>query len=217
MTAAKPKKRRPKGPGRLSAEDTALLSGRLLDAAQSVFIKMGYARATMDAIARAAGASRKTIYARYANKAEVLTAVVNRLLDTALGPHEAEPASQPAAREPRAFLMQIAQEISGLSSLPQVAGLNRLIMAEAAQIPELARLFINLHERAIANIGRALEGLKADGHLPNLPPTDLAAMLFIEMIDSVPRLRGVLGQPLSKKETEALITTAVDVFVRGTA
>ena len=56
---------------------------------------MGYARATMDAIAKAAGASRKTIYARYANKAEVLTAVVNRLLDTALAPHEAEPVRGP--------------------------------------------------------------------------------------------------------------------------
>src|SRR5262245_62087188 len=110
MTVTKTRKRRPKGPGRLSAEETALLSGRLLDAAQSVFIEMGYGRATMDAIAKAAGASRKTLYARYANKAEVLTAVVNRLLDTALAPHEAEPPSQPATRAPRAFLMQIAHE-----------------------------------------------------------------------------------------------------------
>jgi AcrR family transcriptional regulator len=215
MTTARPRKRRPKGPGRLSAEETALLSGRLLDAAQSVFIEMGYARATMDAIAKEAGASRKTIYARYANKAEVLTAVVNRLLDTALAPHEAVPVSAPAVREPRALLMQIAHEISGLSSTPQVAGLNRLIMAEAAQVPELAQLFINLHERATDNIGRSLERLKADGHLAHLPPTNLAAMLFIEMVDSVPRLRALLGKPLSKRETEALITTAVDLFLRG--
>src|SRR5262245_23079791 len=215
MTPAKSRKPRPKGPGRLSAEETALLAGRLLDAAQSVFIEMGYARATMDAIAKAAGASRKTIYARYANKAEVLTAVVNRLLDTALAPHEAEPASEPAGREPRALLLQIARELSTLSSTSQVAGLNRLIMAEAAQIPELARLFINLHERATATVGRSLESRQAVGHRPHLPPPYLAAMIFIEMVASIPRLRALLGQPLSRKETETLITTSVDLFLRG--
>ena len=215
MTAAKARKRRARGPGRLSAEDTALLGGRLLDAAQSVFIEMGYARSTMDAIAKAAGASRKTLYARYANKAEVLTAVVNRLLDTALAPHEAEPVMALAGRDPRSLLLQIAQEISGLSALPQVAGLNRLIMSEAVQVPELAQLFIDLHERATANIGRSLEALKMEGGLTHLPPTNLAAMLFIEMIDSVPRIRALLGRPLPKKENEALITAAVDLFLRG--
>lgn len=214
MTAARTRKRA-KGPGRLSAEETALLSGRLLDAAQSVFVEMGYARATMDAIAKKAGASRKTIYARYANKAEVLTAVVNRLLDTALAPHEAESASAFGGREPRALLMQIAHELSGLSSAPHIAGLNRLIMAEAVQVPELARLFINLHERAVANVSRSLEALKNERRLPNLPPPHLTATIFIEMVASVPRMRALLGQPLSKKENEALVTTAVDLFLRG--
>jgi len=215
MTPSKARKRRPKGPGRLSAEETALLSGRLLDAAQSVFIEMGYARATMDAIAKAAGASRKTIYARYANKAEVLTAVVNRLLDTALAPHEAETSSAPAVRDPRQFLLQLGHELANLSAAPHIAGLNRLIMAEAAQVPELARLFIDLHERAIADVGRSLEPLRGDGRLAGLPPTDLAAVIFMEMVSSVPMIRAVLGQPLSKKENEALVTTAVDLFLRG--
>jgi len=87
------------------------------DAAQSVFIELGYARTTMDSIARAAGASRKTLYARYANKAEMLTAVVNRLLDAALAPHEAPPAAEPAPREPRALLLQLSHELS--SSRPR--------------------------------------------------------------------------------------------------
>ena len=217
MTAAKTRKRRPKGPGRLSAEDTALLSGRLLDAAQSVFIEMGYARATMDAIAKAAGASRKTLYARYANKAEMLTAVVNRLLDSALAPHDAEPAPEPKGREPRALLLQIAHELSSLSAAPHIAGLNRLIMAEAVQVPELARLFMDLHERAIATVGRSLESLRSEGRLTHLPPPNLAAMIFIEMVASVPRIRALLGQPLSRKETDALIATAVDLFLRGAA
>ena len=204
-----------KGPGRLSAEDTARLSGRLLDAAQSVFIERGYARSTMDAIARAAGASRKTLYARYANKTEMLTAVVNRLVDAALVPHEADLTAAPAKQDPRALLLEIAHELSSLSAAPHIAGLNRLIMAEAVQDPGVLRLFIDLHERAIANVVRSLEVLKDEGRLTHLPAPRLAAMLFIEMAASVPRLRALLGQPLPRKETEALITMAVDLFLRG--
>jgi hypothetical protein len=44
------------------------LECRLLDTAEAVFLELGYTRATIDAIAKAAGATRKTIYARYANK-----------------------------------------------------------------------------------------------------------------------------------------------------
>jgi len=88
-------------------------------------------------------------------------------------------------------------------------------MAEAVQVPELARLFIDLHERAIANVVGSLETLKAEGRLTHLPAPRLAAMIFIEMAASVPRIRALLGQPLSRKETEALITTAVDLFLRG--
>ena len=67
----------------------------------------------------------------------------------------------------------------------------------------------------MANVGRSLEALKSEGRLPDLPPPHLTAMIFIEMVASVPRMRALLGQPLSKKENEALVTTAVDLFLRG--
>ena len=56
------------GPGRLSAEDAALLPDRLLDAALELFNERTYAEATMEQIARRAGASTTTLYARYADK-----------------------------------------------------------------------------------------------------------------------------------------------------
>ena len=73
-----------RGPGRLNAAEAALLEDRLLDAAEAVFVEQGYARATMDQIARRGGVGRKTLYARYSNKSDVLAAVVDRLLDSAM-------------------------------------------------------------------------------------------------------------------------------------
>lgn len=202
--------RRPQG--RPSAADAAALPHQLLDAALQVFIERGYARASMDAVARTAGVSRKTLYARYASKAEVLTAVVNRLLESSLGP------SQPAVVsnsqfDPRQALLALSRELANLSSSGSVAGLNRLILAEAPHVPVLARLFADVYERAIDAVSTVLIQLRDAGHLHGLDDVRLAATLFIEMSASVPRLRAMLGQPMPRVQMDAQTRAAVDLFM----
>jgi AcrR family transcriptional regulator len=192
-----------------------MLGTRLLDAAQQVFVEQGYARSSMDAIARAAGASRKTIYARYANKAEVLTAVVNRLLESAMAPHQEQVRATPMRGEPRVLLLQIARELASLSEAPHVAGINRLVFAEALQAPDLARLFLDLHARAADEVRENLEALRNEGSLPRLHDSRLAAIIFIEMVASMPRLRALLGAPLGRKATNDLTSAAVEIFLHG--
>jgi TetR/AcrR family transcriptional regulator, mexJK operon transcriptional repressor len=208
-------KARGRGPGRLSAEETEKLEQRLLDAAEAVFLDQGFARATVDAIAKAAGATRKTIYARYANKAEILTAVVNRLLDAAMAPHQQDVRTRPDGHDARALLLQIARELATMSEAPHVAGINRLIFAEAVLSPDLARLFLDLHARAADDVRINLDLLRDEGALPRLPNSRLAAVIFIEMAASLPRLRALLGTPLSRKETNDLIAAAVEIFLHG--
>lgn len=204
-----------RGPGRLTAAETAALEARLLDAAEAVFVELGYARASIDAIARRASASRKTIYARYANKADVLTAVVNRLLEAAMSPHRADAGGAPAPAEPRARLLQLARELASLSEAPHVAGINRLIFAEALQAPDLSRLFLDLHSRAADEVRENLETLHDEGSLPRLPDSRLAAIIFIEMVASMPRLRALLGAPLTREATDELTSAAVEIFLHG--
>jgi TetR/AcrR family transcriptional repressor of mexJK operon len=201
------------GPGRLAAADAALLPEQLLDAAQAVFVETGYARATMDAIARAAGTTRKTLYARYANKAEVLTAVVNRLLDRAVPPLVAS--TQPAGT-PHAQLRSLGRQLALLSAAPEVAGLNRLMLAEAAQVPELGRLFIDLHARATHAVLARLRALLAEGHLRKAPANlEAAAALFIEMNCSLPRLAAMLGRPMTARQLTTQVDLAVELFLAG--
>jgi AcrR family transcriptional regulator len=215
VTAKSSTRKTRRGPGRLTAADAELLEGRLLGAAERVFIEQGYAGATMDAIAKAAAASRKTIYARYANKAEVMTAVVNRLLDAAMNPHQKGVRPLSVGRDPEALLLQIARELASLSEAPHVAGINRLVFAEALQAPDLARLFLDLHARAAEDVRANLEELRDEGSLPRLPNSRWAAVIFIEMVASVPRMRALLGAPLSRKEINELTAAAVEIFLRG--
>lgn len=209
-------RRRSGGPGRLSAGETARLPERLLEAAQAVFLEQGYARTTMDAVARAAGTTRKTLYARYADKSALLSAVVERLLDAALAPMRVQRSSESGSPDARTLLVTFGRELARLSAEPQVAGLNRLILAEAAQRPELAALFGTLYARAIAGVRECLDRLQRQGRLQLADP-DRAAAAFIEMVASLPRLRALLGRPMSDDELEAGVVHAVDLFLGGCA
>lgn len=210
-----PKRIAPPRTGRPSAEEAAQLPARLLDAAQAVFVEKGYARATVEDVAKAAGISRKTVYTRYANKDDILAAVIDRILDAALPSPEVDRASPTLAQDARTALRRIAADAAALSMRPEVAGLNRLIMAEAGQTPALADMFVDLHARAVASVGASLEALRRRGDLPRMPETTLAASIFIEMAASIPRLRAVLGRPMPRRQQEALIDAAVDIFLRG--
>jgi AcrR family transcriptional regulator len=57
---------------------------KLLDAATEVFSRAGYAGATVDAIAEAAGATKPTLYLRFGSKADLYRAAVQRERDAFL-------------------------------------------------------------------------------------------------------------------------------------
>src|SRR6202162_6127541 len=53
----------------------------LIGAATRVFLREGYGLASIDKVASEAGVSTRTIYERYRNKADLLGAVITRLVD----------------------------------------------------------------------------------------------------------------------------------------
>jgi AcrR family transcriptional regulator len=126
------------GPGRLSAEDAAQLPDRLLDAAYELFSDRGFADTTMDQIAKRAGASTKTLYSRYENKADILAAVVRRIVDQTVAGHEEIAALQSLADDPRGFLVSFCVQVAVRIST-EAAGLNRLAVAEGHRYSELRR------------------------------------------------------------------------------
>jgi hypothetical protein len=60
-----------------------------------------------------------------------------------------------------------------------------------------------------------LERWHEAGTLPDVPDPDVAAVLFVEMVASIPRVRALLGRPLKKAQVERLVTSAVELFLRG--
>jgi AcrR family transcriptional regulator len=212
---AKKKSAKPRGgPGRLSAEDAAKLPDRLLDAALELFNERTFADTTMEQIARRAGASTKTLYARYADKAEVVEAVVNRIVERSLAAQAAVGALDPAQIDPRSFIVGLGTRIvSGIAG--EGAGLISIALSEARRFPVITKMYNATLSRGRGIFQDALEVWHAQGLLPDLTRPDLAAKLLISALTDMARIRTAMGDPMSKEEVEVFIPYAADLFLRG--
>ena len=106
---------------------------RILDAAEQVFTTTGYGAATMEAVARAAGMSKKTLYALYPDKQRVLAAVIVAADDFPWEDDARTPLADPR-EELRHRLLASARFVLS----PRQIRLTRLLISEAAHAPELA-------------------------------------------------------------------------------
>ena len=216
MAERKTAKRKRPGPGRLSAEQIEALPDRILDAALAQFSEHGFASTTMDQIARAAGASTKTLYSRYANKVDVLQAVVRRTVDRTLETHEREQPLEVGSVSPRAYLASFGVTTC-IRISTEASGLNRFAISEAHQVPDLARFYRASQTHGMAHIRRGLQKWKDEGLLPALSAADMdrAAALCLTMMTDWCRVRTSLNDTPSRKEIETQVSYAVDFFLRG--
>jgi AcrR family transcriptional regulator len=215
MSTANAKRRPRVGPGRLSAEETAELPDRLLDAAFVQFTEHGFAGATMDQIAKRAGASTKTLYSRFDNKSEILEAVIRRNVQRTVADHLRGFALKPEESDPREFLFKFAMQIGMANQALETSGLVRLTFAEAHRFPVFAQMYHEVTGRGIEAIARALQLWRDNGQLDfEDDPQDLAALAF-GMLTHEMRVRAVIGDPMSRAEIQRYLDLGVDVFLRG--
>lgn len=88
----------------------------LLDAAEALFFEKGVARTTLEEICRSAGLTRGALYWHFRNKADVLTALIERVtlpVDTLLTEiAEADPGPSDLLAQTRAVFLRVFQELA---------------------------------------------------------------------------------------------------------
>jgi AcrR family transcriptional regulator len=206
------------GPGRLTAEEAEGLNDRLLDAAQALFAGGSYGGTTMEAIARKARASTKTLYARYANKGEILSAVIRRSIACTAAETEAmvtpNQTQGDLRADPRAVLLTMAQHV-GASLAGTSGALSRVVMSEAHRYPELAKLYREVNSQVIGLTTPLFEKWRDAGLLPDLKDPRAAADAWFALMGDRLRTRAILGLPMNRAEIDAYIGSVVDIFLRG--
>ncbi len=189
----------------------------LLGAATRVFLRDGYGLASMDKVAAEAGGSTRTIYERFRNKAELLAAVVMRLV-------ECDIAAVPTPDEldrlaPREALMAIALTVTGRMRDPESAALFRIVATEGQRFPDLAaKMRENGKLRWDAAVAGYFRRQVACGALRLYDP-ERSARLFLQM--SCAELHECLlfasPEAMAKFDFTSHAKHVVDIFLFGAA
>jgi AcrR family transcriptional regulator len=188
----------------------------LINAATHVFLRDGYGLASIDKVASEAGVSTRTIYERFKNKAGLLVAVIERLLErmaTGITGADLE------GLEPRAALMLIARAITDRARDPASAALFRIVATEAHRFPELALQMRENDKRCIdAALAAYLRREIKRGTLV-LADADKAAALFLQMVFCELHERWLFGpeEALAQPDLTAHLNYVVDLFLLGAA
>lgn len=150
------------------------------DAAETLFLRDGYTRTSMKAIAKRAGVSEKTMYLAFANKASLLRQVVEVAVrgDESPGPMADRPEWRALALGPPE---DIFARFAALSAklMTRTAGLIALGEAAADVDPELAEQRDRVHEANRAECKSLAAALKFRGALaPHIDVQDAADIIY---------------------------------------
>ncbi len=201
----------PIGPGR--PKDLAKREA-ILEAAKTLFLSLGYANTSMDAVAAAAGVSKLTVYSHFNDKQTLFCSAVMatcqiQLPDLLFEYPEGAPVDE--------VLLTIARNFQALISSDEAVKLSRLIMAQGSLDPSFGEYFYEAGpKRVLAGMEALLRGADERGLLRIDDPLRAAEHFFC-LVKGAPDYRLLLGcaGPLEGDEAEAHVREVVGVFIRA--
>lgn len=198
--------------GRPTQAEARELSQTIRDAAVATFLESGYDGATMEAIAKAAGITKRSLYARYPDKRAVFVDVI----PWALSRYEAEDsADAPRDEDIEAALLKIGRVALKRATDPANVRLKRIAMSESARFPEFEvtaeSMMWSGRQRAVVQVlqrGEAMGVVKIDD-------IEVAAEHFLAMVELMPGRLADFGIYRSKRQEDRHLKQAVALFMRG--
>jgi AcrR family transcriptional regulator len=184
----------------------------LREAAVATLGKYGYDGTTMEAIAKAAGITKRTLYARYPDKRAVFLDVIPWALTRAVSREE-----NPGLGEDDlpAALTAIGRGALKHALNPDTLALHRIARNEAARFPEFAvsaeTLGWSRRQRQVMDLLRQHE----EAGTIDVDDVELAAEHFLAMVEALPARLADFGVFRSKTEQDRHLKYAVNLFLRG--
>jgi AcrR family transcriptional regulator len=186
----------------------------IYEAARNEFAAGGYAATSIEAVARRAGVSTKTLYRLIPNKATLLKSMVLDRLDRLVSELNLRGADHTDIQE---ALREALMVCADLALDWEVIALQRMVLQEPGKCSEIAGMYYtNGIERATEALADWLRVQQTRG-LIALDDIDEAAGMLLGMVAAAPR-RAVMfgGLPLpSRSQIEARVRTCAALFLRG--
>lgn len=146
----------------------------MLEAARTLFLREGYAAATMEEIAELAGLTKRTVYNHYADKEALFTEVVREVIAyaEAFTRELRRDLLEMEGAEVRAALDELGPRLAVAIVRPEVVALRRLLVGEARRFPGLPAGCWRRSRRSSSGSGRrACCGSTTPGPRPSSSPT----------------------------------------------
>lgn len=193
--------------GRTQEKQTALL-----DAARSAFLARGFARSSVNTIAKDAGISIATLYKYFDTKEDLFGAVIGRSWAELRSDLDLQRLN---VLPPAEALYLIGDEYAELLGRESVRELFRVIIAEAVQFPELGeKLYEHGKEAFLEKVEHYLRRRVETGEL-SIDDSALATRQFLGLIDAIVFWPSLLTSKLavSEAERENVVREAVATFL----
>lgn len=188
----------------------------ILETAGKMFICDGYQCVSMDRLAAAIPVSKPTLYAHFADKRDLFTAVVRERCAIALASMKAGIVpGRPVAENLEAFATQFLTLLLSKEALQ----FHRMIVGESEKFPDMAEMFFETGpKQTLKVLTTYFKSLEKDGTLRFQDPAYSAAA-FISMIKGYTHLSCLLGieKNVSTKRRQTMIRKAVHIFLHGHA
>ena len=198
----------------LAAAEVSPKRSAILAAGARLFMGVGYATVSMDAVAKEAGVSKATVYAHFASKEALFGAIVGERC-AAIAAQSEEIASHAATAD--GALREVGRLWMRFLLQPESVAIHRTVIAECARFPDLARAFYEAGPGSgHAWLSRRIREEQRQGRLrPDADPV-VAADHMMGLLRGELYLRTVLGGPVpGDAAIGAVVDQAVEVFLRA--
>jgi AcrR family transcriptional regulator len=199
--------------GRPTREQAEARHAELLARALDHFLDKGFEQATIEAIAADVGMTKRTVYARYADKASLFRAAVRRAIERYAIPEDRIRATE--AGDLVQTLTNIAMLRIDLVSSPEGLKLQRIIQTESYRFPDI---FVDTYEiGALPTIRFLAELLERETRAGNLAIDHplMAANTFMSMVVAGPVRFILAASPLPRRELDKRVAFGVRLFLNG--
>lgn len=210
MVAHAPKRGRGRPRLRSDEETLAIIN----EAANREFLAHGYAAAGIEAVARAAGVSTKTLYRLVPTKAALFEGVVAARIDRFT---QALQQQLTGEAEPTGSLEALLIECGRLTLDADVVAFLGLAIAERPRFPEVAAAFYNRGIKGTRGALAAWISQQSERGLISVEDPQIAAGMLLGMMISEPQRAALLGQvtPPSEADIRKRAAACTRLFLEG--
>lgn len=201
--------------GRPRVDDLAKREESLLAVTEAALLELGYERATLNVVARRAGVSKQTIYAKYGGKQGLLRAVLQRIADRSLGDGFAE-ADELSLRD---GLYERARMILRINQSAAAMAITAISMRESQRFPEFREAMLEAKRlRQQEPLRRYLESFRARGLLRDVDCERISEILLWLLAETMVHVVASGEQDgRTQAQIDAQAALIVDMVVNGIA